>query len=203
MSECGSLSNINFEQTGKAWRIAEYVEYLDLKITVKKRFGEPTAYLSVSVFDKPTNLHIYTDPSTFFPLHYIYSWIQGENIRYIRNSSEEMSYEEQLHKFKRFLFRRKYLETKIDRHIGLNYYSDRDALLRGDKPHKDRLGKGKDTKVNTYIMIENSGSRNIITNAVKAVDKVVSRIPNFGTRFVPTIKRGKSIYSVMNQLRKQ
>ena len=155
-----------------------------------------------SVFDKPTNLHIYTDPSTFYPLHYVYSWIQGENIRYIRNSSDEMSYEQQLHKFRHFLFNRKYLETKINRHLALNTYSDRDALLRGEKPHKDRIGKDKDNVVNTYIMIDNSGTRSIITKAVKAVDNAVARLPNIGTRFIPTVRRGKSVYSVMNNLRK-
>jgi len=52
-------------------------------------------------------------------------------------------------------------------------------------------------------MIENSGSRNIITKAVKTVNNTVARIPNFGVNFVPTVRRGKSIYSVMNNLRKQ
>ena len=112
-----------------------------------------------------------------------------------------MSYEQQLHKFKQFLYRRKYLETKIDRHLALNVYSDRNALLNGEKPHKDRLGKDKDTKLNTYVMIENSGSRSILTKAVKTVDSSVAMIPNLGLRFVPTIKKGKSIYSVMNKLR--
>jgi hypothetical protein len=84
---------INFEPTGEAWKIGESVEYLDLKIKIG-RGPDGLDKLKLSIFDKPTNLHIYTDPSTFFPIHYVYNWIQGENIRFIRNSSDELSYEE-------------------------------------------------------------------------------------------------------------
>ena len=136
-------SVINFEQTGSAWRPNEHIEYLDLKIKIKVCDG--LIILGTSVFDKPTNLHIYTDPFTFYSMHLIYSWIQGENIRYIRNSSDKMSYDKQLDLFKKFLFRRKYLEQKIDRYLALNVYEDRSELLRGNKPHKDRKGKSKDT----------------------------------------------------------
>ena len=202
MSLIANDSNINFESTGEAWRPRESVEYLDLKLTVTKLRRNDFVSIALSVFDKPTNLHIYTDPSTFYPLHYVYGWIQGENIRYIRNSSDEMSYEQQLHKFKQFLFRRKYLETKIDRHLALNVYSDRTALLRGEKPHKDRKEQGKgNSKQDVHVMIENSGSRSIITRAVKTIDNVMAMHPNFGLRFVPTVRKGKSILSVMNQLR--
>ena len=192
-------SVINFELTGEAWRPEEKIEYLDLKIIIRKR--DDMTVLHTAVFDKPTNLHIYTDPSTFYPLHIVYSWIQGENIRYIRNSSDEISYNRQLDLFKKFLFRRKYLEQKIDRYLTLNVYEDRSKLLVGDKPHKDRKGKSKEPRRNAYIMIDNSGSRSILTNAVKVVDRVAATIPNFNIRFLSTVRKGRSILSVMNKTR--
>src|SRR5437763_8341302 len=72
MSLLASESNINFEPTGEAWRPKEHVEYLDLKIMVSVNRLNKLFMLTTSVFDKPSNLHIYSDPSTFYPLHYIY-----------------------------------------------------------------------------------------------------------------------------------
>src|SRR5262249_30844282 len=91
-------SNIVFERTGDAWLNGESIEYLDLRLRVQWRKGKK--YISTEVFDKPTNLHIYTDPSTWYPMHYVYNWIQGENIRLIRNSSSIESYSNSLDLFK-------------------------------------------------------------------------------------------------------
>jgi len=195
-------STINFEMTGSAWRIGESVDYLDLKIRIEKDASYRFGYCSV--YDKPTNLHIYTDPTTFFPMHYVYSWIQGENIRYIRNSSDEQSYKDSLHLFKEFLFRRKYLEEKVDRYLALNTYEDREALLRGEKPHSDRStkDKGNNNRKNNYITLENSGYRGIITGAIKLIDNVAANVPANSNRYVPVVLKGKTILTTMNQLRK-
>jgi hypothetical protein len=200
-SDC---SNINMDTSGMAWRIGESIDFLDLKLRIVPD-GRILRNISCSVFDKPTNLHIYTDPSTFFPLHYIYSWIQGENIRFIRNSSDETIYKAQLDLFKEFLFRRKYLEQKVERYLALNVYSDREQLLRGEKPHQIRkqdLGNKKKGK-NVYIMLENSGARGLITSAVKLIDQTAARQPGNMVRYLPTVRKGKSILSVMNKTRKQ
>ncbi|GBC01169.1 hypothetical protein RclHR1_40930002 [Rhizophagus clarus] len=101
-------------------------------------------WFTTSVFDKPINLHIYTDLATWYPISYVYNWIQGKNIRYIRNSSSPQVYRESLDLFKKFLFRRNFLNRKIEAQLQLNSWADRQALLRGEKPHKDRKGKGKD-----------------------------------------------------------
>jgi hypothetical protein len=81
-----SNESIEFERIGVAYHPEQLVEFLDLEITIGRKksviYG-PLQELIISVYDKPTNLHIYTDPSTFYPFHYVYNWIQGENIRYI------------------------------------------------------------------------------------------------------------------------
>jgi hypothetical protein len=69
-----SDDSIKFERTGTAHNPGQYVEYLDLKICIDLN---TKAYrnkrLRIEIFDKPTNLHIYTDPSTFYPFHYVYN----------------------------------------------------------------------------------------------------------------------------------
>ncbi|GBB94531.1 hypothetical protein RclHR1_23730001 [Rhizophagus clarus] len=158
--------------------------------------------IQFELFDKPTNLHIYTDPSTFYPFSYVYNWIQGENIRLIRNSSSSDDYDRSLREFRKFLVRRKYSEELIDRFVSLNYYGDRNELLDGAKPHKTRENKDKDLGNNRYISVRNSGSRPLLTSAILVVDNFVSSLNILDTRLVPVVQKGKSIVSVMNQAKK-
>jgi hypothetical protein len=196
-------SNINLDLTGEAWRDGESIEYLDLRLRILNRNSKK--WVKTEVFDKPTNLHIYTDPSTWYPMHYVYNWIQGENIRFIRNSSDPQSYNDTLTNFKMFLFKRNFCEIKIARQLQLNDWDDRAALLRGEKPHQKRKqdkGKGKIRQV-TYIPVDNSGCRDIITSSVKMVDNISGMFePQLGLSFLPVVKKGKSILSVMTSARK-
>jgi hypothetical protein len=66
-------STINFVLSKSASKIGDRIEYLDLDIMIVKR--NMYKVLAFSVFDKPSNLHIYTDPTTFYPFHYVYGWI--------------------------------------------------------------------------------------------------------------------------------
>src|SRR5829696_7440779 len=96
------------------------IEFLDLKITIDWIIEEFKQELTVSVYDKPTNFHIYTDPSIFYLFHYVYRWIQGKNIRLIRNSSTESNYKHSLGLFKKFLLRRNYCGNLIENKIAEN-----------------------------------------------------------------------------------
>jgi hypothetical protein len=196
-------SSITFDYTGQAWRNGESIEFLDLRLLVYNRNGKK--WIGTSVFDKPTNLHIYTDPSTWYPISYVYNWIQGENIRFIRNSSTIEVYNDSLTLFRDFLYRRNFMDRKIQSQLQLNSWADRQALLRGEKPHKQRrgLGIGKDTRQDAFILIDNSGCRDIITSAVKSVDNIAKNFePELGLHFLPVVKKGKNILSVVNTLRK-
>jgi len=153
------------------------------------------------LFDKPTNLHIYTDPSTFYPFHYIYNWIQGENIRLIRNSSTPLDYEKSLNDFKQFLVRRKYGQDLIDRFVALNYFEDRDELLRHEKPHYIRTNKtGKVTA--KYVAVRNSGTRPLVTKAIKSIDSFCQSMGLVDFRIQPVITHGRTLVSVMNKAKK-
>ncbi|CAB4491791.1 unnamed protein product [Rhizophagus irregularis] len=198
-----SDDSIIFERTGTAHNPGQYVEYLDLKleIALDNRMVR-NKVLRLSVYDKPTNLHIYTDPSTFYPFHYVYNWIQGENIRLIRNSSSPVSYERSLYDFKKFLLRRKYSQDLIERFCSLNYYGDRNELLAGAKPHKTRKNAREELGNNSYIAVRNSGSRPLLTSAIHVVDSFVNTLEISERRLVPVVSQGKTIISVMNQAKK-
>lgn len=194
-------STINFALTKSASKIGERIEYLDLDIMIVRKGMHKV--LAFSVFDKPSNLHIYTDPTTFYPFHYVYGWIQGENIRLIRNSSSENAYKHSLDLFKQFLFRRSYLADTIERFISYNLYEDREDLLHGRKPHLARLGKSNmndSTNKNKFILIENSGSRVAVVNAVKNINRSLV-LSSSDFRLVPVVKRGKSVLSVVSKTR--
>lgn len=203
-------SPIEFEETGLACLPGESIEFLDLKVTIENEIEDVlnddldvvrwVRPITVEVFDKPTNLHIYTDPSTFYPMKYVYNWIQGENIRYIRNSSNEMVYKKTLEKFKEFLLRRNYLEKQIQRFVALNQYEDRNELLEGLKPHDNRKEKRKGKTDNRYIMLRNIGTRNLMTHAVRIIS--ANDIDPDSAQLIPVVTRGKSITTVLNKARK-
>ncbi|CAB5381736.1 unnamed protein product, partial [Rhizophagus irregularis] len=201
-----SDDSITFERTGEAHNPGQYVDYLDLKLEISlDNRMERNKVLRLSVYDKPTNLHIYTDPSTFYPFHYIYNWIQGENIRLIRNSSTSTAYDQSLLDFKKFLHRRAYGQDLVEKFCSLNYYGDRCELLDGAKPHKTRNNArdiNQDNHRNRYITVRNNGSRPLLTSAIHVVDSFVNTLEISERRLVPVVSRGKSIVSVMNQAKK-
>src|SRR5262249_50892372 len=105
---------------------ANKVSFLDLELEMCINLSsDKEAYGCVSIkpYDKPTNIHAYTDTESYYPYNYRYSWIQGENIRLIRNSGEVGFYENALHEFKYFLQNRKYPVVEVNKHLSLNNYT--------------------------------------------------------------------------------
>jgi hypothetical protein len=201
----GSNNALTFEPTGVASHPEECVEFLDLDLGIgilEKPDGSHCHIVDISVYDKPTNLHIYTDPSTFYPIHYVYNWIQGENIRLIRNSTSEERYQFSLERFKQFLFRRNYCETKVEHFVALNSFDDRSDLLHGKKPHQQRKGLGTDITNNRFVKIRNEGSRLLFTQGVRILNNLLVNSKATDDRIIPIVTKGKSILSVMNKTKK-
>src|SRR5262249_6795753 len=92
--------------------------------------------------------------------------------------------------------------SKIFAQVNLNSYEDRIKLLRGEKPHQERKkGKGKELSHDSYIFVDNSGCREIITKAVKSIDYLSRNYDKTNLSFTPVVKKGKTIMTVMNKLR--
>ena len=200
-----SLGDLQFEPTGCASFDEQLVEFLDLEISIQKETsagGRVSQSLQLNVYDKPTNLHIYTDPSTFYPFHYVYNWIQGENIRLIRNSSTELGYKRSLDRFRQFLFRRNYCESLVERFVNLNTFEDRSELLLGNKPHQLRKGLNKDISQNRHVIVRNEGSRLLITRGITILNNLLAASNAADDKVNIVVSKGRSILSVMNKTRK-
>ena len=87
--------------------IGTTVTFLDLEISVGTRHKR-SFQLDYNLFDKPTNRHLYTDPSSNQPDKYKFSWITGENIRLLRNSDSEKKFNENILRYKEYLLARNY-----------------------------------------------------------------------------------------------
>jgi hypothetical protein len=101
--------------------------FLDLYIMKDKSFTERWK-LSYRLYDKPTNKHLYTSPDSYHPFHQMFSWLTGENIRILRNSSSYESFNTAIEEFKDSLRRRQYPEGMIERFVCYGY-SDRARFL--------------------------------------------------------------------------
>jgi len=92
----------------------------------------------ITPYDKPMNKHLYTDPETYYPPRYIFNWINGENQRLIRNSSNSTSHKAAQEKFINFLIHRGYSEHVIKEQLQLHTYDDRHQLLYGDHNNQEQ-----------------------------------------------------------------
>jgi hypothetical protein len=101
--------------------------------------------------------------------------------------------------FKKFLLRRHYCDRLIEHHVALNGFEDRFELLTGGKPHQTRSGLVTiDKEKNRYITVRNSGTRPVMTQAVRVLNNLLS-LPD--AQLTPVITKGKSILTVMNKAR--
>ena len=148
------LQNIYLE-SNKCFKFKESgqgnkVNFLDLTLEIEEHaFG---IKIKTSTFNKPMNLHIYTDPDTFYPPSYIFNWIQGENIRFIRNSSNEIEYNRVLNAFIKYLKRRNYSKNIIIQKINKNNYNNQNNLLYNNNNNKNKEANDWDI----IIPIENN-----------------------------------------------
>jgi hypothetical protein len=118
----------------------------------------------IAPFDKPMNKHLYTDPATYFPNKYIFNWINGENQRLIRNSSEESHHRQAKNNFIKYLKQRHYPEHVITKQLQLHHYEERHHLLRS---HTDLLDDA--TSVARRIFLSNINGRDKIENFGRSI----------------------------------
>lgn len=107
---------------------SEKVTFLDLNLSIFQN-TEGVYRIGIETFDKPINLHLYTDPNSYAPYRYRYNWIIGEHIRLIRTNSTKVTYTSNLRKFKSNLSKRNYNKQKFDCLIKRHNYNDRTSLL--------------------------------------------------------------------------
>ena len=175
------------------------INFLDL--VIDRKFEEVRAdglkyyQITFNSFDKPGNLHLYTNPSTFYPRNYVWNWIQGENVRLIRNNSEFSNYSKALNEFIHFLTRRQYPPTIIQRQIAKTKYEERERLLEPvqRKPRSGRL-----------IKVANTASRPIVTRLVRRAIRLYNSLyPTRKEEVSLLVTRGQSLQTTTTRLRRK
>ena len=105
------------------------INFLDLTIFWWYNQQSKKFELKVKPFYKPINKYLYTDPTSYYPDNYKFSWIQGEHIRIIRNSSFKKHYKEAKLKLIENLKKRNYPKKIIHKFLSKNKYTERKTLL--------------------------------------------------------------------------
>src|SRR5215204_4217539 len=171
--------------------IGKSIKFLNLEIFLY------TNYLSlfmVKPYDKPNNRHIYTQPDTFYPWHYIYGWLQGENIRLIRSSTLRTDWLVAREQFVNFLKRRDYDINIVKEILVKNDHDNREELLES---------KEREDDVNTYLTVPNAPVWPMIIKLFKEVKtdwSMVTKEYNF-EKIIPVVTKGTSILVTLNKAR--
>jgi len=175
------------------------INFLDLIIDRKfeevRSDGLKYYQVTFNSFDKPGNLHLYTNPSTFYPRNYVWNWIQGENIRLIRNNSEFSNYSQALNDFIHFLTRRQYPPTIIQKQIAKTKFEERERLLEPVQ-RKPRSGH--------LIKVANTASRPIVTRLVRRAIRLYNTLyPERRQEVSLLVTRGQSLQTTTTGIRRK
>jgi uncharacterized protein YggL (DUF469 family) len=113
----------------------EELPFLDLSISIAR--NSPTRCLNIKMYEKSFNLHNYTSPDSNYPDRYKYSWITGENIRILRNSSSENEFNRSISNYKNWLQLAGYEKSIVKRMITEKYSRRQYWINSGLRVHPD------------------------------------------------------------------
>ena len=146
------------------------IPFLDLKIFKGTEWVNKNE-LSHKLYDKPINKHIYTCPSSYAPYSWKFSWITGENIRMLRNSSTKQDFDESINSFIKYLQVRNYPMKIINKMIKYSF-EDRNIFLTSSL----NTLRQRTRKPNTwFISVKNIPGRHLIVSALKDTLKNIKK----------------------------
>jgi hypothetical protein len=126
INEICPFFNWSFE-TGKR------IHFLDISIYMGGKFKRFNLF-DFEPYEKPINTNLYTSPTQNYPESYKFSWLQGESIRLLRNSSNEKTFNEALQKFKMKLIKNQYPPNIITAQLAKVKWDNRYMYLVNLKP---------------------------------------------------------------------
>jgi len=181
------------------------VSFLDLNLGIALNVNpldNVFASVTISPYNKDTNVHAYTDTDSYYPYNYRYSWIRGESIRLIRNSDTLDYYEKALFEFKHFLQNRKYPIVEINKNLTINNYSDRNNLLNVVNHNSDFI-----SQIDFVVPIDNNPSRDVIIKLFKKVFKIynynASVQSNRIIKVAFPVRKGTAVIDILNKAKKK
>ena len=158
-------------------------------MTVKKFNGK----CITSSFEKPTNKHIYTSPSSDAPKNWKFSWITGENIRLLRNNSLKEEFETDIYVFKQRLLLRKYPLSIINKYIKYTF-EDRNVFLTAS------LNQFRKSNIHDwFIFIQNMPGRDLLIKSLNDFVSAIKEILFFDDMPRVIVKKGTTILDFCNK----
>ena len=161
------------------WVHGDSIPFLDLEIDLGKRFKRFN-HVDYSLFEKDTNMHLFTHPSSNYPDKYKFGWIYGECVRILRNSSNNASFRLKLQEFQTHLKRNEYPKAIIQRYTNISY-SNREKHLRL-KPKEFERGR-------RHIGISHAHSGQLVKDKIDAILQDI----RFNRKFHTVLFKGKNL----------
>lgn len=166
------------------------LNFLDLTIFKGTRYHNKRI-LDLKLYQKPTNLHLFTRPESNVPPAYRFSWLCGEQIRLIRNCSNVTDYLTILREFKKQLLDRGYDKSVIKERLKLQYNEVQRTI-----------------SLNTLPVCNNTSPTNIVINHTLIYDQFVRLVRQIN-EFVltetatdlelrPVVRKGRSLQDMAN-----
>lgn len=181
------LKELDIEWT---WEFGKSIPFLDLELELGKSYKRSFT-LDYKLYEKPTNNHQYTHPSSNYPDTYKYGWIFGENVRILRNCKHEKDYVYFIHKFKEHLLLNSYPRSVIDTYCRLNF-EDRIYFLSDIKGVNHRR-KGK------YVGIPHSPCGELILKEIKELLCETNNTKDYSL----ILNKGQSTQDIANIVNKE
>jgi hypothetical protein len=167
--------------------------FLDLYIFKGEKYAR-TLQFDFSLYEKPTNNHLFTHPSTYKPHHHKFGWLYGETVRIARNCSNEELYQMHILKFQEHLRARHYPYQEIIKQTQLAYekrYLYMDVLPVDKKPADKKA----------FLVLENDGTRPALTKSARRIQQFLA--PESTTPLVVCVKKGRSQQDHFNSCNKR
>lgn len=164
----------------------DHAIFLDLTIFKGNRYAT-TFTLDHKTYQKETDKKLFILPTSFHPTNQKLSWLTGENIRHLRNNSDEASFTNIMKEFKISLREREYDAETIVKYQKHRYHDRIRFLQRTVK----RQCKSK------FIYTPNTASRTVLENIIPKINKFICQMTGFNDlKFSTIYTRGQSIFDI-------
>ena len=171
------------------FEVGTEIPFLDLKIRLGKKDSLSKNFqLEFIPYEKPINKHVYPSPLQNYPDSYKFSWITGENIRLLRNSSTKKAFCKAICKFKKELVKRNYIRNIFEKFI-IHKWCHRPKFLLNINPKPFNL---------TTVVVDYSPHWEFIKEKLKKI-----LILNGYSGIVAIIKQGRSTSVISNNTMKK
>lgn len=185
-----SLNNRRLSVTYTFEMDSNSANFLDIRV-FKGSQWKRRRKLDITLYEKPTNLHLFTEPTGDYPLAYRYNWIKGEMIRYVRNHSDFETFQRNVAALRGFLHRRNYNLEMVRRLTPDSLYGSRLTRLRVVKTRNPNYNNS------TIVVKHHPGWENVVKFARNMLEAASGLGYPVQLKNV-VLGKGKSLYNIIS-----